>query len=242
MNPSNQMTAIPPNTTAARTHHGAFDGMPPLLTMRRSTGANSGSMELRKNRAMPEKGLTRRVRTAHSVTQTIVTTSAETRKTMRASLIVTSKAARRPVTAEFLSRRHSAASGGSLRDESHWVMFLVTGGAGFIGSALVRALVEDKSASVVNVDKLTYAANPASLADLALDPRYAFEQIDICDGAAVRRVLETYRPSVVLHLAAESHVDRSIDAPADFVQTNLVGTFTLLAEARRYWLGLSPDR
>ena len=121
-------------------------------------------------------------------------------------------------------------------------MFLVTGGAGFIGSALVRALVEDKSAPVVNVDKLTYAANPASLADLATDPRYAFEQIDICDGAAVRRVFETYRPSVVLHLAAESHVDRSIDAPADFVQTNLVGTFTLLAEARRYWMGLSPER
>ena len=121
-------------------------------------------------------------------------------------------------------------------------MFLVTGGAGFIGSSLVRALVEDKSAPVVNVDKLTYAANPASLADLATDPRYAFEQIDICDGAAVRRVFETYRPSVVLHLAAESHVDRSIDAPADFVQTNLVGTFTLLAEARRYWMGLSPER
>jgi dTDP-glucose 4,6-dehydratase len=121
-------------------------------------------------------------------------------------------------------------------------MFLVTGGAGFIGSALVRALIEQTSASVVNVDKLTYAANPASLADLATHSRYRLERVDIADAAEVRRVFETYEPSVVLHLAAESHVDRSIDAPADFVQTNLVGTFTLLAEARRHWLGLSPER
>jgi dTDP-glucose 4,6-dehydratase len=120
-------------------------------------------------------------------------------------------------------------------------MYLVTGGSGFIGSALVRTLVGRRSASVVNVDKLTYAANPASLADFAAHPRYNFEQVDVCDAAALRRIFAQYSPHTVLHLAAESHVDRSIDGPADFVRTNLVGTFTLLAEARRYWNALSDE-
>ena len=120
-------------------------------------------------------------------------------------------------------------------------MYLVTGGAGFIGSALVRALV-GRSTPVVNVDKLTYAANPASLADVAHEPHYHFEQADICDGPRLREIFDRYAPRVVVHLAAESHVDRSIDAPADFVRTNVVGTFTLLSEARRYWMSLPSDR
>ena len=119
-------------------------------------------------------------------------------------------------------------------------MHLVTGGAGFIGSALVHALVR-RSSPVVNVDKLTYAANPASLADVADSPHYHFEHVDICDAVALRGVFQRYAPQVVLHLAAESHVDRSIDAPADFVRTNIVGTFTLLSEARRYWTSLPAD-
>ena len=121
-------------------------------------------------------------------------------------------------------------------------MYLVTGGAGFIGSAVVRMLVARCGANVVNVDKLTYAANLDSLSDVELDPHYAFEHVDICDGAAMRRVFERYEPRGVFHLAAESHVDRSIDAPADFVHTNIVGTSVLLAEARLYWLSCSPDR
>jgi dTDP-glucose 4,6-dehydratase len=120
-------------------------------------------------------------------------------------------------------------------------MYLVTGGAGFIGSAVIRSLVE-RRAAVVNLDKLTYAANPDSLADVVDCPRYHFEQADISDASAVRRILSDYQPLKILHLAAETHVDRSIDAPADFVQTNIVGTSVLLAEARRYWMTLSPQR
>ena len=119
-------------------------------------------------------------------------------------------------------------------------MHLVTGGAGFIGSALVHALVR-RSTPVVNVDKLTYAANPASLADVAEESNYHFEHVDVCDALALRDVFQRYAPRVVLHLAAESHVDRSIDTPADFVRTNIVGTFTLLSEARRYWTSLPAD-
>jgi len=120
-------------------------------------------------------------------------------------------------------------------------MYLITGGAGFIGSAVVRTLVR-RNAPVANIDKLTYASNTDSLEDAADAPHYRFERIDVCDAAAVRAALERYRPSAVLHLAAESHVDRSIDAPGDFVQTNIVGTFTMLAEARRYWMSLPEDR
>ena len=118
---------------------------------------------------------------------------------------------------------------------------LVTGGAGFIGSALVRMLVRDTEYSVVNVDKLTYAGNLESLTEIDASPRYAFEHADICDAAAMRDIVERHRPDAVMHLAAESHVDRSIDGPGDFIQTNLVGTFTLLQESLRYWRTL-PNR
>ncbi|MEO7457519.1 MAG: dTDP-glucose 4,6-dehydratase [Gemmatimonadaceae bacterium] len=115
----------------------------------------------------------------------------------------------------------------------------VTGGAGFIGSALVRMLIAGTGHDVVVVDKLTYAGNLDSLETVSANPRFHFEQVDICHGAHVAELFARYRPDAVLHLAAESHVDRSIDGPAAFVQTNVVGTFTLLQEAVQYWRGLS---
>ena len=115
---------------------------------------------------------------------------------------------------------------------------LVTGGAGFIGSALCRHLIAETNSAVINLDKLTYAANPESLASIAGNPRYAFEQADICDAGALRRIFERHRPDAVMHLAAESHVDRSIDGPAAFIETNVVGTSILLEAAREYWRGL----
>ena len=118
---------------------------------------------------------------------------------------------------------------------------LVTGGAGFIGSAVVRQLLAETDAFVVNVDKLTYAANLSSLPGAAENPRYAFEKVDICDGDELRRVFAEHRPDAVMHLAAESHVDRSIDGPGEFIQTNVVGTFRLLEAARGYWMGLPAD-
>ena len=119
---------------------------------------------------------------------------------------------------------------------------LVTGGAGFIGSAVVRHLIEHTTYTVINIDKLTYAGNLESLAKVSHNSRYHFEQVDICDAVDVRRVFETYKPQVVMHLAAESHVDRSIDGPAAFIQTNIVGTFTLLEEARKYWRVLEEKK
>ena len=116
--------------------------------------------------------------------------------------------------------------------------FLVTGGAGFIGSAVCREIITQTDHSVVNVDKLTYAANLASLDPVANDPRYKFVQLDICDRSGLDAVFVAERPDVVLHLAAESHVDRSINGPAEFIHTNIVGTYTLLETARDYWDGL----
>ncbi|MBV8745561.1 MAG: dTDP-glucose 4,6-dehydratase [Xanthobacteraceae bacterium] len=118
----------------------------------------------------------------------------------------------------------------------------VTGGAGFIGSAVVRHLLDDTDAFVVNIDKLTYASNLSSIPQAAGNPRYAFAKVDICDGPALRALFERYQPHGVMNLAAESHVDRSIDGPGDFIRTNVVGTFTLLHEALRYWRALEPAR
>ncbi|MBM4254013.1 MAG: dTDP-glucose 4,6-dehydratase [Deltaproteobacteria bacterium] len=121
---------------------------------------------------------------------------------------------------------------------------LVTGGAGFIGSAVVRKLLNDTTDFVVNVDKLTYAGNLDSVAQAAKKhpDRYAFEQVDICDGARVAAVFAKYKPDYVMHLAAESHVDRSIDGPGEFIQTNIFGTYTMLQAARAYWQELGEDK
>ena len=120
--------------------------------------------------------------------------------------------------------------------------FLITGGAGFIGSAVVRHLIHHTQHSVVNLDKLTYAGNLEAVRSVCESERYAFEQVDICDAAALKRVFAEHQPDVVMHLAAESHVDRSIHGPAEFIQTNVVGTYTLLETARHYWLGLAADK
>ena len=119
---------------------------------------------------------------------------------------------------------------------------LVTGGAGFIGSAVVRHIIADTNNSVVVVDKLTYAGNLESLTPVADNERYAFEQVDICNRNELDRVFAQYQPDYVMHLAAESHVDRSIDGPADFIETNIVGTYTMLEAARQYWNGLEASR
>lgn len=119
---------------------------------------------------------------------------------------------------------------------------LVTGGAGFIGSAVVRHIINNTNDSVVNVDKLTYAGNLESLVSVDKSDRYAFEQVDICDRAELDRVFKLHQPDAVMHLAAESHVDRSITGPSDFIQTNIVGTYTLLEAARHYWMKRDAER
>ncbi|CAI1743161.1 dTDP-glucose 4,6-dehydratase 2 [Serratia quinivorans] len=119
---------------------------------------------------------------------------------------------------------------------------LVTGGAGFIGSAVVRHIIEATQDSVLVLDKLTYAGNLESLSVVADNSRYSFEQVDICDRAALDRVFAEYQPDVVMHLAAESHVDRSIDGPAAFIETNVVGTYTMLEAARHYWQPLDAEK
>ncbi len=118
---------------------------------------------------------------------------------------------------------------------------LVTGGAGFIGSALVRHLIGETDHEVLNLDKLTYAGVLSSLAPIDNSPRYRFVQGDICDAALVGRLMAEFRPDVIAHLAAESHVDRSIDGPGEFIQTNVVGTFTMLNQALGYWKTLDAD-
>jgi dTDP-glucose 4,6-dehydratase len=119
---------------------------------------------------------------------------------------------------------------------------LVTGGAGFIGSALVRHLIGETDHEVLNLDKLTYAGVLSSLGLVSGSPRYSFVQGDICDGPLVAKLLAAFQPDVIAHLAAESHVDRSIDGPGEFVQTNVVGTFTMLQQALGYWQALDAGR
>lgn len=119
---------------------------------------------------------------------------------------------------------------------------LVTGGAGFIGSAVIRHIIKDTQDTVINIDKLTYAGNLESLADIAENDRYYFERADICDAKAMARIFEWYHPDAVMHLAAESHVDRSIIGPAAFVETNIVGTYVLLEAARKYWSSLADKK
>lgn len=119
---------------------------------------------------------------------------------------------------------------------------LITGGAGFIGSALTRHLIQDTEHEVLNLDKLTYAGNLESLLEIAASPRYRFVQGDIADAERVAATLSEFQPDAIMHLAAESHVDRSIDGPAAFIQTNIVGTYSLLESTRAYWLGLNTVR
>lgn len=118
---------------------------------------------------------------------------------------------------------------------------LVTGGAGFIGSAVIRHIIENTHHHVLNVDKLTYAGNLESLQSIEQSERYQFFQTDICDQVELEKIFENFQPNVVMHLAAESHVDRSIDGPASFIQTNIVGTYSLLEAARKYWLSLTAE-
>src|SRR5690606_3706951 len=118
---------------------------------------------------------------------------------------------------------------------------LVTGGAGFIGSAVIRYIIQNTNNQVFNIDKLTYAGNLESLREIDQHPNYQFKQIDICDIEQITAAIDAFRPDAIMHLAAESHVDRSIDGPAAFIQTNIMGTYTLLEAARKYWMSLETE-
>lgn len=118
---------------------------------------------------------------------------------------------------------------------------IVTGGAGFIGSAVARHIINDTQDQILVLDSLTYAGNPESLATIADNERYSFEQVDICNRQELDRVFADFKPDAVMHLAAESHVDRSIDGPAAFIETNIVGTYTLLEATRHYWSALDAQ-
>ena len=118
---------------------------------------------------------------------------------------------------------------------------LVTGGAGFIGSAVIRHIIQNTNNQVLNIDKLTYAGNLESLKEIDQHSNYEFKQIDICDTEQITAAIDAFQPHAIMHLAAESHVDRSIDGPAAFIQTNIVGTYTLLEVARKYWMGLDAE-
>ncbi|TCB63159.1 dTDP-glucose 4,6-dehydratase [Acinetobacter terrestris] len=122
------------------------------------------------------------------------------------------------------------------------IKILVTGGAGFIGSAVIRHIIKNTEHHVLNIDKLTYAGNLESLISISDNPRYQFSETDICDHAAVEQLFSDFQPDIVMHLAAESHVDRSIDGPAAFITTNIVGTYTLLEVARKYWQNLAEGK
>ena len=124
----------------------------------------------------------------------------------------------------------------------HYMKILVTGGAGFIGSAVIRNIIKNTQDEVLNIDKLTYAGNRESLSEIDTSPRYHFQQVDICDGEQLTEIFKYFKPDAVMHLAAESHVDRSIDGPAEFITTNIVGTYTLLEVARKYWLQLNEEK
>ena len=119
---------------------------------------------------------------------------------------------------------------------------IVTGGAGFIGSAVIRHIISSTHNQVLNIDKLTYAGNLESLVDVEDNPRYSFKQIDLCDAEAIEQAFDHFQPDLIMHLAAESHVDRSIDGPAEFINTNIVGTYTLLEAARKYWQALEEEK
>jgi dTDP-glucose 4,6-dehydratase len=119
---------------------------------------------------------------------------------------------------------------------------LITGGAGFIGSAVIRHIIKNTNHSVVNVDKLTYAGNLESLISIENNSKYIFEKVDICNANEIERVVNKYHPDIVMHLAAESHVDRSIDSPGEFIQTNIVGTYILLEKVRNYWCNLDGEK
>ena len=119
---------------------------------------------------------------------------------------------------------------------------LITGGAGFIGSAVIREIINNTDHHILNIDKLTYAGNEESLLSIDDSPRYIFEKVDILNENEIKRIFHQYQPDLIMHLAAESHVDRSIDGPNDFIQTNIVGTYTLLEQARFYWSKLKGEK